>query len=66
MIPTYLLIFIPLLIELLTDGESSSLNMTHISSTRQARQVAVTAGSQKYTMCPASDAICRIRFDFTV
>lgn len=52
-------------IKMLANGESSNLNMTHISSTGKARTTTITAGATKYTICPASDAICRIRFDFT-
>lgn len=54
-------------IKTISDGETSSLNMTVISSTgRKKRQAStVVAGAQKFTICPSSEDICRIRFDFT-
>jgi hypothetical protein len=47
----------------LTCGESSSENCTYIV---QASTTSPTESFCQYNICPASNDICRIRFDFTV
>lgn len=46
-------------VKLTKGGTSSSVNNTYIV------QTAFTAGSSKYEICPCSDDICRIKFDFS-
>lgn len=43
----------------ITSGGTSSQNNTYITMDNS-----ITAGSHKYTICPCSDNICRIKFDF--
>lgn len=46
-------------IKTITAGESSSVNNTYISMDSDQ-----SSGSVTYTICPCSDDICRIKFDF--
>jgi len=46
----------------LEEGGSSSLNQSYMV---QTASTALTTGSMQYTICPCSDDVCRIRFDFT-
>jgi len=46
----------------LADGATSSLNQSYIV---QASSTTLSAGSMMYTICPCSQDVCRIRFDFT-
>merc|ERR1711953_305577 len=48
-------------IVILTTSGSSSVNNTYIY---KASGTTYTTGEYKYTICPCSDNICRIRFDF--
>lgn len=50
-------------IKTISSGESSNLNMTVITTTGST--TATAAGAHQFQICPASDDICRIRFDFT-
>lgn len=43
----------------ITSGESASVNNTYISA-----DSSITSGAHTYTICPCSDDICRIKFDF--
>lgn len=43
----------------ITSGQSASVNNTYISASSE-----LTAGAHTYTICPCSDDICRIKFDF--
>jgi len=47
---------------ILVNGASTSLNQSYIVQTSSS---ALTAGPMQYTVCPCSDDVCRIRFDFT-
>ena len=47
----------------LTTGGTSSLNNSYIQVTSDTR---LSTGSTQYTICPCSDDICRIKFDFEV
>ena len=47
----------------LTTGGSSSLNNSYIQVTSDTR---LSTGSTQYKICPCSDDICRIKFDFEV
>ena len=53
----YLFIFLVTI----TSGESLSTNNSYISIPS-----GISSGSHHYTVCPCSDDICRIKFDFTV
>lgn len=46
----------------LENGATTSLNQSYIV---QAASTTLTAGPMQYTICPCSDDVCRIRFDFT-
>lgn len=46
----------------LVNGASTSLNQSYIV---QSASTTLTAGPMQYTICPCSDDVCRIRFDFT-
>jgi len=46
----------------LEEGGSSSLNQSYMV---QASSTSLAAGQMTYTICPCSNDICRIRFDFT-
>lgn len=46
----------------LADGQATSLNQSYIV---QESTSSITAGAKKYTICPCSADVCRIRFDFT-
>lgn len=43
----------------ITSGQSASTNNSYLSLSSD-----ITSGSHKYTVCPCSDDICRIKFDF--
>jgi len=45
----------------LTNGATTSLNESYIVQAAAA----LTPGAMMYTICPCSDDVCRIRFDFT-
>jgi len=45
----------------LENGAATSLNQSYIVQAASA----LPAGSMQYTICPCSDDVCRIRFDFT-
>lgn len=47
---------------ILTNGATTSLNQSYIV---QSSSTAIEAGTMSYTICPCSEDICRIRFDFT-
>lgn len=47
---------------ILVNGASTALNQSYIVQTTSS---ALTAGAMQYTICPCSDDVCRIRFDFT-
>jgi len=47
---------------ILENGASTALNQSYIV---QTTSTALTAGAMQYTICPCSDDVCRIRFDFT-
>ena len=47
----------------LEEGGSSSLNQSYMV---QTASTSLTTGSMQYTICPCSEDVCRIRFDFTV
>ena len=47
----------------LEEGGSSSLNQTYMV---QASTTSLATGPMTYRICPCSDDVCRIRFDFTV
>ena len=47
----------------LTTGGSSNLNNTYIQVTSSTK---LNTGTNKYSICPCSDDICRIKFDFEV
>jgi len=44
----------------ITTGQSASVNNTYITMSSD-----IAAGAHTYTICPCSDDICRIKFDFT-
>lgn len=46
----------------LVNGATTSLNQSYIV---QASSSTLAAGPMSYTICPCSDDVCRIRFDFT-
>jgi len=48
-------------IVILTTSGTSSVNNTYIY---KSSSTTYTAGDHKYTICPCSDNVCRIRFDF--
>lgn len=43
----------------ISTGQSASVNNSYLTLTSD-----ITAGSHQYTVCPCSDDICRIKFDF--
>lgn len=43
----------------ITSGQTASTNNSYLSLTSD-----ITTGAHKYTVCPCSDDICRIKFDF--
>ena len=61
-IVSYALYFYHLIVTLTTGG-SSSLNNSYIQVTSDTK---LSTGSTQYTICPCSDDICRIKFDFEV
>ena len=49
--------------EILSTGGSTSLNNSYIEV---SSSTSLSVGMTEYTICPCSDDICRIKFDFEV